>query len=78
MNGGTVRVAGTSFVALVSILGSAPPFSSEYSGPPIPSRAASLDSPVLDSAALGLFLIIGVGCLPCFCWNTLAVFAGTA
>lgn len=44
---------------------------SRYAGPPIFSSVVSLDSPGLESAALGVGLTAGVGCRPRICGKAL-------
>lgn len=76
--GPTFSVVTFSFDDLVIADDFAAGFFSEYSGPPMPSSLASLDSPVVDSPALAFGFTTGVGCLPDFGCNILVFFAGTA
>ncbi len=62
----------------VTIFGFAAAVCSEYGVPPMVSSGISLDSPVLDSAALFSTFTAGVGCRPLFACSTLAFFGGTA
>lgn len=71
-------IIGASFLGGSMILGLAAGVSSEYGGPAMLSSIASLDSALLDSPALALGFVIGVGCLPRFACKVLAFLGGTA